>query len=495
MAKIKFYFKKIVLLLFFVLTVLVLSSCEATPDPLDKDESVDLTIYTLNDFHGAIEEEGSMAGIYKIGDFLINEKRTNPDTTLIISAGDMFQGTAVSSMTRGKALVDAMNIIGFDAMTLGNHEFDWGIDEVLKYRDGSLENGEADFPLIAANIVNKNTRELITDPYAIVEKSGYKIGIIGIIGSDQAKDILASYVEDYEFTKEIIAIKKYTKILRNEEKCDVVIVSAHCDTQSYGKQLSELSGEYKIDAIINGHTHQKYYGEYNYGDRQAPLPYVQSGCSGEYIGKIVLSLNGKDHSVESSSANYLKAINVCKNENIDIKNAINKYQHEIDVSKEILGISGTKVYRDDGGKWAANVIASIEDAEVGIINSGGIRRNGFPIEVNQTITYGNIFAIMPFENKIRLVSIKGYELERLANYDGLYISDSLTRENGKVLVNGEPIEANEYYRIATIDFLYEKTSYPFKKGLNSVDTGLLFRDVLANAVKEKVKESGKFYLD
>ncbi len=94
-----------------------------------------------------------MAGIYKIGDFLIKEKQNSPETTLIISAGDMFQGTAVSSMTRGrKPVVDAMNIIGFDAMTLGNHEFDWGIDVVLKYQDGKEENGEAKLSIFGSLI-------------------------------------------------------------------------------------------------------------------------------------------------------------------------------------------------------------------------------------------------------------------------------------------------------------------------------------------------------
>ena len=495
MIRTKFNFEKIFLFLFILLITFTLSACGVDPQPNEKTELEDiaLTIYTLNDFHGTIEENGNMAGIYKIGDFLIKEKQKSPETTLIISAGDMFQGTAVSSMTRGRAVVDAMNIIGFDAMTLGNHEFDWGIDVVLKYQDGKEENGEVNFPFLAANIIDKKSNELITKPYTIVEKSGYKIGIIGIIGSDQTKDILASYVENYEFTDEITAIKKYTKVLRSEEKCDIVIISAHCDTQDYGNKLSSLSDDYKIDAIINGHTHQAYYGELNFGDREAPLPYVQSGCYGQYVGKIVLQLNGKERKVINASANNLKAKTTCKTENIDIKNAISKYSKEMEVSKEVLGVSGETVYQNEGGKWAANVIATYEDAVVGIINSGGIRRNGFPLEIDKDITYGDIFEIMPFENKIKVVSIKGYELEKLANYSGLFISDSLSKQNGTVYINGEPIDANEYYRVATIDYLYEKTNYPFKTGLNPVDTDILFRDALAEAVKKKVSEKGKFY--
>ena len=69
----------------------------------------------------------------------------------------------------------------------------------------------------------------------------------------------------------------------------------------------------------------------------------------------------------------------------------------------------------------------------------------------------------------------------------------MSKQNGTVYINGEPIDANEYYRVATIDYLYEKTNYPFKTGLNPVDTDILFRDALAEAVKKKVSEKGKFY--
>ena len=115
MIRTKFDFKKIFLFLFILLITFTLSACGVDPQPNEETELEDitLTIYTLNDFHGTIEENGNMAGIYKIGDFLIKEKQNSPETTLIISAGDMFQGTAVSSMTRGRAVVDAMNIIHF----------------------------------------------------------------------------------------------------------------------------------------------------------------------------------------------------------------------------------------------------------------------------------------------------------------------------------------------------------------------------------------------
>ena len=226
----------------------------------DMDE-VTLNIYSINDFHGSIFEDGSNAGISKLGLYLSD---LDQNTSIILSAGDMFQGTAVSSMSRGKVVVDAMNYIGFDAMTIGNHEFDWGDTEISKFVDGQSDNGEVNFPLLGANIIDKRTNEIaaFAKPYAVFEKSGVKIGVIGIIGHDQEYDILASYVKNYSFEDELEAIKKYSYILRTQEMCDIVIVSCHTDTEMINQQLLNLSGDYQVDAILNGHTHQSYYGEW-----------------------------------------------------------------------------------------------------------------------------------------------------------------------------------------------------------------------------------------
>ena len=94
--------------------------------------------------------------------YIINEKNKSPDTTVILSSGDMFQGSAISNMTQGGVVVEAMNEIGFDAMTIGNHEFDWGIDKIAAYNDGDEKNGEADFPFLSCNIVYKSNNQLLS---------------------------------------------------------------------------------------------------------------------------------------------------------------------------------------------------------------------------------------------------------------------------------------------------------------------------------------------
>ena len=455
--------------------------------PTDK---VTFNIYSLNDFHGSIFEDGYNAGFSKIGNYL---RELDTNTSIILSAGDMFQGTAVSSMSRGAVVVDVMNYIGFDAMTIGNHEFDWGDSEIIKFVDDDKSNGEANFPLLAANIIDKRTGELVTwaKPYTVLEKCGVRIGVIGIIGEDQEGDILASYVKNYSFEDELTAIKKYTKILRTEEACDIVIVSCHSDTENINDSLAALSDEYTIDAILNGHTHQAYYGELG-RETRANLPYVQSGCYGRYIGLITIEYSIKEKKVLDASASYLSALDVCKSESLQINQILSQYQEYIDIANQKLGLSGVKLTKDKGGVWAATALCDAYDCEVGVVNTGGIRSNGFPINIGDEITYGDIFEIMPFENMVRMVELKGSVIidELIKFTNSYYLSKNVDRD--KLTINGETIDRDKYYKVVTIDYLFEQESKPFLKGKNRVDTTDIFRDVLAQNVRDNVEKNGKF---
>lgn len=449
----------------------------------------EIVIYSLNDLHGVISPTNKSSGMSAISRYI---KENKNELTVILSAGDMFQGTAVSSMTRGKAMVEIMNEIGFDAMTIGNHEFDWGIEEILKYNDGNKENIEANFKLLAANIQDKLTGNLASwaTPYTVLQKGDYKIGVVGVLGQDQTSDILASYVNNYNFTDELTAIKKYTQILRTTEKCDIVIASCHLDTSDINNKLSALTGDFKIDAIINGHTHQYYYGDLTYG-RTVPLPYVQSGSYGQYLGKITLTVNKYTKQVIDGSADELVTNNFGTRGDEEIDNIMVKYQTEIDKANEELGICGVTTYQSDGAQWAADTLRKNYNTQVSVVNSGGIRGLGFPLYANSMITYGDVFEIMPFENTVVTVSITGASLIKILNYSGLYFSGNVDADSKKV--DGVVIKENEMYTISTIDYLYEKTNYPFLSGTNADLTGDIFRDVLAAEVKANVQANGKFY--
>jgi len=161
-----------------------LVGCGLTTTPPSKDEVVEeLTILTTNDFHGAIAETGGQYGIARLAQNFKMVKDASK-ATVIVSAGDMFQGTALSNYNHGKTIIDIMNIMQFDAMTLGNHEFDWGYNQMYQYVDGNTNNGEAKFPFLGCNIIEKSTGTLPdgVKAYQIVERGGLKIAIIGYMG-------------------------------------------------------------------------------------------------------------------------------------------------------------------------------------------------------------------------------------------------------------------------------------------------------------------------
>ncbi|HBP25889.1 MAG TPA: hypothetical protein DD618_02935 [Acholeplasmatales bacterium] len=453
-----------------------------------------INIFTLNDFHGAIFEDGDEAGISRIGAYLMAEKTENPDSTVIVSAGDMFQGTAVSSMTRGSVVVKAMNAIGFDAMTIGNHEFDWGISGITRFNDGNLENDEADFPLLGANIENALTSELAdwTEPYTVIERGEIKIGIIGLIGEDEKSDILASIVADYEFTSQMEAIRTNAPILRTTKDCDIVIVSSHDDTSNINTQIADLTGNYQVDAVVNGHTHRYYAGEQS-GIRDVPLPYVQSGNNGNYIGKISLEINPDTKTVIDVSAENISTHANCTVESPVINEIINGYSAEIAIAGEVLGTAGETIEKDATVIWAAETIRQRANTEVGIVNYGGIRGAAFPIYKNATVTFASIFKIMPFENTVITMNLTGAQLIQLLGVYSLYFSRNVDPDN--LTINGLPIVSGDLYTVSTMDFVFEGYPNIFGSAQSVLYTNDLFRDYLVAEVKESVSVNGAWNLN
>ena len=132
-----------------------------------------VTFLSVNDFHGALEASDGEFGAARMGGYIISRHNENPNGTVLLSAGDMFQGTGISNYRHGRDTLTFMNALGFDAMSLGNHEFDWTLDEVLKYLDGNKANGEASFPFLGCNVIDTRTNELPEHilPYTIIVKN------------------------------------------------------------------------------------------------------------------------------------------------------------------------------------------------------------------------------------------------------------------------------------------------------------------------------------
>lgn len=458
---------------------------------IDNSDEINFTIYSVNDFHGSVLND--KGGLSVIGNYLITEKNKNPEQTIILSSGDMFQGSAISNMTQGAVVVEAMNEIGFVSMTIGNHEFDWGIDLIRNYNNKTSEV-KTNFPIICCNIFEKSTNSAVDwcEPYTIIEKSGIKIGIIGAIGSGLESSIATNMIAPYEFKDPLTYVKKYTKELRIEKNCEIVILSIHDNTTNINQMYADLTGEYQLDAVFNGHTHSTYAGE-TMGSDGIMLPYIQSGSYGSSIGKITITYNKTLKQIKECGAENISVSKSLSSQNEKIEQIIDKYNQKISsISEEVIGTAGVLIDQIKAARWAVNVIRDYSGCQIGFINNGGIRSGAFPINKEQEITVGKMWEIMPFDNFVKTCEMTTSQvIEAYYSYDVLH-SDNIEVKNNKLYFDGKECQENETFTVAAVDYIFDKESFPFLKANNQDTTGDLFRDYLIQAMKDECKNGDKW---
>ncbi len=219
----------------FFIAAIVLTAC-ADPQP------VTITVIGVNDVHGQLAEKGRRGGLVTISGY-VNAARSAREndggSLLLIDAGDMWQGTLDSNLSEGAAMVDAYNALGFTAATIGNHEFDFGPvgpaatpSEPGHDPRGALKSraAEADFPVLAANLIDTDTGELVdwenVQPTTLINVQGIKVGIIGLMTERALQRTIALNVGGLRVAPLAPAIIKYGGELR-AAGADIIIVTAH----------------------------------------------------------------------------------------------------------------------------------------------------------------------------------------------------------------------------------------------------------------------------
>lgn len=219
--------------------------------------SQDLVILHTNDTHSQIEPQVAgadkgTAGVVRREKY-ISSVRAENENVLLFDAGDFSQGSPYFTLFKGDVEIEVMNALGVDVACWGNHEFDNGKSELARRAKN------ANFPIVCANYdLGETELKDVIKPYTVVEKAGKRIGVIGLsvklTGFVSPKNIEGlTYLHPYK------VVNKYAKILRNEEKCDLVIVLSHCGYNS-GKEQSPddqmiARNTEGVDVIIGGHTH------------------------------------------------------------------------------------------------------------------------------------------------------------------------------------------------------------------------------------------------
>ena len=423
-----------------------------------------VNIFAINDTHGAFYSDSDNVGFEKVNTLIKGLERLEGEY-LKIANGDIFQGTYVSNIQRGLPLIDVLNYMNFDAFVIGNHEFDWGIEEIAKFADNDLTNGEANFPFLACNIIETKTGKTLpwTKDYTIVEQNGYKIGIIGAIGETLESSIAADKIQGYEFVDPVPIIDKLAKKLRSELDCNAVVVAIHEYYEKTNNRLASLTGDSRIDAIICGHTHQMI-SEFITRSDDYRIPVIECSTKNNYGGTIILSFDDSKKVEKAETMLYrLKTYD----DDQEILNLIEKYRDIINAGERVVAYTPEYLSRYRLGSEMTNAMKAKYQADVAIINTGGVRGDISTGEIRVL----NIFDVFPFDNHLISTTMKGSDLISLYNNNKeyLYFNDDFRPST---------IDLNKTYKIITIDYVFTGSYYK-KEFANSVgtDTNVIMRDM------------------
>jgi 2',3'-cyclic-nucleotide 2'-phosphodiesterase (5'-nucleotidase family) len=426
------------------------------------------TILHVNDFHGRMEPAPAKPGLADaptggaalLAGRIRQERGKDPAGTVLLSAGDMFQGTPASNLFHGAPVLEIMNSLSFDAMTLGNHEFDWGLDVLGKLRAG------ASFPFLSATVVDNAGRPLPgISSYVLLERKGARIAVVGVSTPDTPYTTKRDNVEGLVFLDPVSALPKVVRQVRSLG-ADVVVVLSHLGFDEDRKVAMAVPG---IDLIVGGHTHTAVTKPVRAGGTLV----AQAGSHGMYLGVVRIEVGPKGTPVfREDSGSGLLPVSAASGvpEDPEASRIVGSYRARLAGEfRRVVGTSGVDLVRDDNaesnvGNLLCDAARAATGADVAFMNAYGIRAD-LP---RGEITLEQVYTMLPFENTLLTVELTGRgilsALERGATLESgmLQVSGAefrvdLSKPAGSrvsdVLIGGAPLDPEKKYRAAMNDFL------------------------------------------
>ncbi|QZN96902.1 bifunctional UDP-sugar hydrolase/5'-nucleotidase UshA [Symbiopectobacterium purcellii] len=506
----------------------------------EKDKTYDITILHTNDHHGHFWHneygEYGLAAQKTLVDQIRQEVAAKGGSVLLLSGGDINTGVPESDLQDAEPDFRGMNMVGYDAMALGNHEFDNPLS-VLRQQEKW-----ATFPLLSANIYQKSTQQRLFKSYALFDKQGIKIAVIGLTTDDTAKLGNPEFFTDIEFRKPSTEVKSVVDQLRSTEKPDVIIAATHMGHYDDGQHGSNAPGDVEmarslpagyLDMIVGGHSQDpvcmasenKKQVDYVPGtpcapDRQNGTWIVQAHEWGKYVGRadftfkngtltlahyqlIPVNLKKKVEKTGGGTERVYYTQEIKQDDGV-VKMLTpfqEKGQAQLDV--KVGSVNGTldgdrkqvRFYQTNLGHLLLSAQRERANADFAVMSGGGIRDSIQPGD----ITYKTVLKVQPFANTLVYVDMKGNEVEKylaaVANKkvdSGAYaqfLNVSLVADGQgvqEVKIKGEPLQADKTYRMATLNFnAMGGDGYPRLDGLPTyVNTGFVDAEVLKQYIEQ-----------
>ncbi|PSU19411.1 bifunctional UDP-sugar hydrolase/5'-nucleotidase [Photobacterium phosphoreum] len=516
----------------------VLSGCATPTDDTsakwDADKTYRITILHTNDNHGRFWQnqngEYGMAARKTLLDTIRAEVKEEGGTTLLLSGGDVNTGVPESDLQDAEPDFKGMNLLGYDAMALGNHEFDNPIEVLRKQQQW------ATFPMLSANIYDKNTGKRLFQPYQIFEQQGIKIAVIGLTTEDTAKIGNPEYIGAIEFRDPKAEAKKVIAELEKNEKPDVIIAATHMGHYEDGQRGINAPGDVALarymqpgdlDMIVGGHSQEpvcmeapnKANSNFKPGDKCIPDQQngtwiVQAHEWGKYVGRADFEFQNGELNLVSYD---LIPVNLKKKIKLDDGSEQRVFiQNEIQPNAEVLSFLTpyqeqgqekltVKIAQSNGklegdrnivrfkqtnlGRLIAASHMERAKADFAVMNSGGVRDS-----INGgDITYKDVLIVQPFGNIVTYIDMSGKEILDYLNVVATKPADSgsyaqfygvtMTVANGQVSdvkIGGKPVMMDKTYRFTVPSFnAAGGDGYPkVNKHPGYVNTGFVDAEVL-----------------
>jgi 2',3'-cyclic-nucleotide 2'-phosphodiesterase (5'-nucleotidase family) len=442
----------------------------------------EVVLLHTNDLHAHVEPhrvpfvhpERAVGGFAQIAALVKQEKARHP-ATFFFDAGDYFTGPAISSLTKGRAIIDIMNTMRFDAVSVGNHEFDYGWDNAL------LQLSQATFPVLLANVYYTNsTLPFWPKPYVILERDGVRIGVIGAHGRFAFDDTIAADKRvGIEAREEIPIIQACLDELR--PKVDLTVLLIHEGVpgrqSSFGtadvrraldQDLRTAAAVTGLDVLITGHAHVGTPEPLRVGSTLI----VSTDSAGIQVGKLRLKVDRPARKVEFLGYELKTVFADAWAPDPETQAVIVRWQGEVArTTREEVGRAAVPFTRSYGessrlGNFMADaMLAASPGAQLALTNSGGLRSD---IPAGK-VTLGDVLGAFPFPNELVQLELSGADLWSLMEHGagltngmlqvskGVRVRYDSRRAPGQRVVaftlGGKPILPTARYRVATLDFI------------------------------------------
>jgi 2',3'-cyclic-nucleotide 2'-phosphodiesterase (5'-nucleotidase family) len=427
-----------------------------------------LVLVHTNDMHGQVLPRDGSGGMAEMATII---RRERPD--LILDGGDIFTGTMISDEFVGKPVIEILNKIGYSAIALGNHEFDYGVPELRNRLK------EARFPVLSANVTGIPE----VQPYTILNVRGLRIGVIGLTVENLTDVTHPRNLGTIKVVKPIDALR--STLPRVRPLSDLIFLVVHIGFEDQ-VQLAKAFPEIRV--IVAGHPHT------SRTTQVGQTLIVETGASTQNVGKVEIRLNGK--TIDSMTSQLIPVRGVAKDPEIEA--IISPYERQLAArSAERIGeatefLSKSDTQESPLNNFLADALRDFAGTEIAFHNVGGIRaamRKG-------PITKGDVFDILPFQNTIVKMSLSGAQLKRLLQRRVLAVSGikvwwDITRPvasrlEAVTLANGQPIRDTDLYTVAVNDFMAAGGDglAELTQGTSAENTGTLLRDAVASYLKK-----------